>query len=370
MLNKLKLAIWNLAGFEFQQRYSSLRFKHSDQYNELKRNKDEVRMILLDTPEHGNLGDHAIVMAMKQFKKKYFSELKLYEFTYRECKYCLNELVSIVKKDDVILLPGGGFLGTLWPHEEENFLNILNRFEKNAIVVFPQTVFFEDTQAGASEKKRLFSALARCKRLHLFLRDQRSYDLIKSFGENIFQFYLAPDIVTWMRYKNNTTNQTSSSEKKRILFCLREDKEKVTDSAGLKDLFQSLRNMGYEAEFTTTVLDFDVYQNMRNCKVLNKLREFSEAELVITDRLHGMLFSAITSTACIVLDNVSGKVYGGYEWIKYLGYIRTASQDEITVSLIEELLAYRSKKYDNRPLRKYYKKIAEVIARESGAAIN
>ncbi len=366
MANNLKVMLRNVLGVKFQQKYLALKLRHTKRYKMIKTDANEVRMILLDTPEHGNLGDHTIVLVMRQFIQKYFPDSKLYEFTYKECKYCIDELFQIIKEEDLIFLPGGGFLGTLWPQEEENFLNILNKFEKNTIIVFPQTVFFEDTPAGKSEKKRFFSVLAKCKRLHLFLRDQRSYNLVKSFESNTFQFYLVPDIVTWMRYKN----KIFSSAKKRILFCLRDDKEKIADIVGLKDLFQRLSDMGYEVDFTTTVMNYEIYQNMRNSEVLKKLKEFSEAELVITDRLHGMLFSAITSTACIALDNVSGKIYGGYEWIKYLGYIRIARQDEITVSLIEELLAYKSKKYDNRQLRKYYKKIAEIIAKESGLVIN
>ena len=53
-----------------------------------------------------------------------------------------------------------------------------------------------------------------------------------------------------------------------------------------------------------------------------KLAAFSEVKLVITDRLHGMLFSAITHTPCIAIDNLSRKVSGVYEWIKALPYVK------------------------------------------------
>ena len=44
---------------------------------------------------------------------------------------------------------------------------------------------------------------------------------------------------------------------------------------------------------------------------------FASSGLVITDRLHGMIFCAITNTPFIVLNNSNGKVRGVFnEWIK------------------------------------------------------
>ncbi len=37
----------------------------------------------------------------------------------------------------------------------------------------------------------------------------------------------------------------------------------------------------------------------------SKFAEFLSSGLVITDRLHGMIFAAITGTPCIALDNKS-----------------------------------------------------------------
>ena len=39
-----------------------------------------------------------------------------------------------------------------------------------------------------------------------------------------------------------------------------------------------------------------------------KFREFSERNLIITDRLHGMIFAAITGTPCVAMDNISHKI--------------------------------------------------------------
>ncbi len=60
----------------------------------------------------------------------------------------------------------------------------------------------------------------------------------------------------------------------------------------------------------------------REAVVEEKLKEISEAKIVVTDRLHCMIASAITGTYCIAFDNLSGKVSGVYEWLRHLDYIK------------------------------------------------
>jgi pyruvyl transferase EpsI len=59
-------------------------------------------------------------------------------------------------------------------------------------------------------------------------------------------------------------------------------------------------------------------------KELNRIwGAFRESKLVITDRLHGMIFCAITNTPCIAINNNNGKVKDVYfSWLKDLNYIR------------------------------------------------
>ena len=57
-----------------------------------------------------------------------------------------------------------------------------------------------------------------------------------------------------------------------------------------------------------------------------KRDKFSKAELVITDRLHGMIFSVITKTPCLVFDNKNHKISETYTaWLKDCNYILPSS---------------------------------------------
>ena len=60
---------------------------------------------------------------------------------------------------------------------------------------------------------------------------------------------------------------------------------------------------------------------------------------MITDRLHGMIFAAITQTPCIVLDSLSHKLRGCYEWLKDLDYILFADSVDEIPAMMEKLMS-------------------------------
>ncbi|MDK8210749.1 polysaccharide pyruvyl transferase family protein, partial [Bacillus subtilis] len=71
--------------------------------------------------------------------------------------------------------------------------------------------------------------------------------------------------------------------------------------------------------------------------------KFKAAEVVLTDRLHGMIFCAITRTPCIVFNNYNHKIESSYnDWLKDLKYIKFINTSEMTSfeevnKIIEEL---------------------------------
>lgn len=51
------------------------------------------------------------------------------------------------------------------------------------------------------------------------------------------------------------------------------------------------------------------------------LNHISEMELLITDRLHGMIFGFITGTPTIALSNNNPKIRESYKWIESCPYV-------------------------------------------------
>ena len=92
-----------------------------------------------------------------------------------------------------------------------------------------------------------------------------------------------------------------------------------------------------------------------------KMCQFAEAELVITDRLHGMIFSAITETPCIVLGNHNHKIEGSYQWIKHLPYIRFIKEVNNIENHIAELRTLKDCKFENGEILKKFNRMKEIV---------
>ena len=274
----------------------------------------KAEYILCCVPEHGNLGDQAIALAENQFFKKI--KCRFCEVLDSDVGYVLAH-PELVKPNQKIVLTGGGFLGCLWPEYENDFRRIVKVFPGNKIIVFQQTVTFK---MNTPEGYRFFEQSKEVyERAVLFLREYKSHNFIKTYMPSVKAF-LCPDMVLGL------TMSMPECERKGILFCLRHDIEKnLSDREESK--IQSVLKSLYPSEsfaYTDTVLNHYVPVKKRKREVCAKLKEFASAKLVITDRLHGMVFAAITNTPCVFFDNSNGKVSGVYEWIKHLDYVKPA----------------------------------------------
>lgn len=319
---------------------SSLYYK--DNIKLLKNTNKEKRIILFCTPEHGNLGDHAIAMAQHKFLKENYPEIKVIEITSNFYMKKKEEIKNLINNEDILIISGGGFLGSLWLNEEDIVRNIIKTFTKNKIIIFPQTIFFEKNNFGKNELEKSKEIYQKHKNLYITVRDKNSiYEAEKLIRKQENILYV-PDIVL---YLENIKFQQEIKKDTDILICLRKDKEKVIYNK-IGNIILELRNR-YSVKYTDTVINSFILPNKRKKYVEEKILEFTKSKIVITDRLHGMIFAFLTKTPCIALNNSSGKVLGVYEWIKECGYIKVINNIEEIPELTEILL---KQKIDNKNL--------------------
>lgn len=312
--------------------------------------KNPHTVFLLMTPEHGNVGDQAIAKSETQFLKKH--GINYIEITSRklgDMKWA-NQLD--VFNGFPILINGGGNLGTLWMDIENLQRKIIQSNPKSSISMLPNTIFYEENDWGREELKKSIEIYNRHKHLNIYAREQSSYDFMKPIYRDV---QLIPDMVLSLKKDNH------SLERKGCLLCLRSDCEKTRTDEQEQMIRQKTAEL-FDSAVTDTdmVVPGSVSKEQRDTVLQAKFDEFSSAELVITDRLHGMIFCAITGTPCIVIDSKSPKVRGCYEWIKHLDYIRFANHPE---DIIAEYRAIPEgpHHYDNSHLTHYYQKLAEDI---------
>lgn len=233
---------------------------------------------LINTPEHGNLGDQIIAEASIHFLKKHFKENQIVEITHNQFKFSKKLLLKKIHQDSLIVITGGGYLGDLWEEEQEVFCDIVESFKNNKVIAFPQTMFFENDDKKTYYQKKF----SEYKNIIFAAREENTYNfLLNNQFISKDNLILVPDIVL------SYPQQTSDFSRKGILICGRSDKERIVSFEKMKE-FLLQKNM--IVENTDTVIKKKVYPNQRLKFINEKILEFSKYELVITDRLHGMIF--------------------------------------------------------------------------------
>lgn len=289
-------------------------------------------IVMMATPVHGNLGDHAIVCAEKRLLTDLGFGKRIVEVAGSDYALCKEDIKGYISSQDLILIDGGGNLGTLWPWEDDKISEIISSYRENPIIIFPQTCFYDKNVSAQERLKRNRDIYAGAKKLLISLRDQKSYAFCCTHFD-ARQYVLVPDIVLYLYGKIDLATHT---ERDGILLCFRKDSERVVSQDEVEDLKAYLQQQNLIYKKTSTIRNYGVNRFSRQTE-LNKLwSEFASVRLVITDRLHGMIFAAITDTPCLALDNVSRKVSGVYELILGLDYIKIcANVDEVIVNVID-----------------------------------
>ena len=105
-----------------------------------------------------------------------------------------------------------------------------------------------------------------------------------------------------------------------------------------------------------------LYQSRK--EVALQLKKIAKSEIVITDRLHGMIFSVITQTSCIVFRNYNHKLSSSYQWFKNLNYIKFL--DDFNIKRFENLVRILKKKktkniYNKKMFNNYYNNLIKYI---------
>lgn len=310
---------------------NNFRYLHRwDDYEKLFAPERKPAFLLFNSPDYGNLGDHAIAVAERELFQRLFPGIDFIEIA---CEQYIKEnllIGNIVQDEDIILISGGGYLGSLWLWLEDITKNIIGQYPNNKIIILPQTLYFEESRLGEMEKCSLSDVFESHNDLTIMLRDMPSYHLaMELFGITVRKL-LVPDIALSLKYKKVRKRAGS-------LICFREDRE----SGGINQsqIREALQNRGMVLEDIHTVLEEEVHLNNRKDYVENLLDKISSAEVVVTDRLHGMIFCAVTDTPCVAFDNISGKLTGTHAWLQDRGYIALCDGIEQLDKCLDKVLS-------------------------------
>lgn len=316
------------------------------------------KVYFIGTPEYTNLGDSAIAIAQMLFLEKCgYKKKHIKEFTQSEYNKYSGLIYRYIGKRHLICGIGGGNLGNQWYNEELFRYRFIDAFRDNPIVIFPQTVFFTDDEVGkqAMEASKLY--YEKPKNLTIVAREKVSYDFLNTLYHNP-QKMLTPDIVL-----STTMEDYGVTVKKRSggLLVFRSDAEQAMTEADRERIISWLNDNDILFKQTDMYTDETVTKDNRMELVRKKMQEFADSQIVITDRLHGMVFATLTGTPCIVFANNHHKVKGTYDWISYLPYIMYASNVEDAIKIIPQLLNMNNCSFDNAALLNRFVQLRSCI---------
>ena len=299
---------------------------------------------LLDFPRHNNIGDAAI----------YLGEIDVLEaLTGKRAAYVadLSSYRSDVETfcpEGPVLLHGGGNFGDFWPHHHEFRLRMLEELSHRRVIQLPQSLHFEP--GGMLERTK--RAIGAHRDFTLCVRDMAS----KELAEREFEcpVVLAPDAAHCI------DQVLTAPPQDRIAALVRTDKEIAFE--GLEPLMaphgpvfdwplhdvsvffetetwferQYFQRLQWQFPRSTRLMAYreQTFRRRAQSLVDRGTVMLSQADYIVSDRLHGHILCLLLGKTHIALDSLSGKV-GAYiaQWgdcgITRFATTRAALEQEI-----------------------------------------
>ena len=304
------------------------------------------RIVFIGEPIHGNAGDHLIAQSIMDYCREYLCEWRIIDFSLSYFKTNYDYLIKSVVPDDMVFISGGGWLGSDWPDDEKFVRRMISDLPNNRIVVFPQTIFYDDNHIPDPVDVEMYN---KHNNLLLCVREQSSLETAMNIlGMKRDRIFLMPDFAILY----NTDISVSCGDK--VGVCFRKDREKLVADDLVCEVMHSIDNLG------KITVQIETNEKTRTIRLKNsrkyideKLSDISKCKLLITDRLHAMIMCWLVGTPCIAFDNSTHKVKGVYEWISNADYICFADQHNFSNRMIEDMLNVKVHKVDI-PNKKYY----------------
>lgn len=299
-------------------------------------------------------------MATKQFLEDYFPDIKQIVIQVKQFLNNLDLIKYVVNDDDIIIINGGGYFG-LYDRIIKEQVTIVKNFPNNQIIFFPCSIF--DNPKKKEKYTPFLNVFHHHPNLTFFIRDKISFAASKRLFPQS-SIYKVPDIVTRLNldFLNDISNNRNG-----ILLILRKD-ELLLNEENHKFIKKISRKYFNNNEIQN--LDSDKFEipegSNRLNETLNFIKLIKSKELVITDRLHGMIFSIITGTPNIVFGNNYHKVESGYNsWFNNIPYSFFIKKEEIEYKLEQTMVkiinSNNNNKYESEMFQKYYILMRDII---------
>jgi len=271
------------------------------------RNSTSPRLFFFSTPIHSNLGDQAQLMCWLRLFKEWYPQYEIICIPARYRSFStLRDIRNIINSEDKIFIHSGYLIYD--PHPELPFIiDVVRAFYDFPITILPQTV----NLMGEWYQQIVARQFNAHQNLTLICRDEVSYENAESLFPNL-KLKLMPDVVTSLI--GDKDFQYNNTERNGIMLCVRNDGEKLYTDSQINDLKKRFGGIRVSQSDTTIKASIWQWERKRESMIRKILREFSQYQVIITDRYHGTIFSQIANTPVIVLSSADHKLSSGVKW--------------------------------------------------------
>ncbi len=285
------------------------------------------KVLLLDCPYHGNVGDNLIwegeIDFLKETNKKVISQHSLFTFDFPD-----------LSKDVTICLHGGGNFGDLYRAAQDFRIKVINHYPQNKIIIFPQSVFYDDNTLIKKDAEEF----SKHNNLLICARDRESFIFLNNNYKGC-KIIMVPDMAFCI-LANKYKRYREIGDKSKLVYFKRLDKEVVNrkndylDSLEHKDWkpFEKkyhwsyiLKVLGYKSikinnklfkKILSRTLDF-LMQRYGKARLihsgLNTLKPYDE---IYTTRLHAMILGILMDRKVYGIDGKTNKLSDYYNtWL-------------------------------------------------------
>ena len=312
------------------------------------------RIFLIGSEDFKNIKDHHIAISIKEYLQSIFPDYSMIEITASEYKTVRRLLSFIIRRRDLVCLPGGGNIAVASPLTEYIRRDVMKKYRTNRMVIFPQSIHYASSEEGMLQLGKDQSLIKKCKHLTLCVREPSSYELAKQYFD--CKVVLTPDIVLFTKEEHRY-----HFERMGAMLLLHNDREGTLSRNEIISVENIVRQYTKTLRYNHMILNSDISVFDRREVVASFLQKIATAELVITDHLHGMIFSAITHTPCIALSSSEEEIAGVYEWISKLGFVKVIRRISELEEAIREVSGAGKPAYDNSSILEGFDVLTKLL---------
>jgi len=311
------------------------------------------------SPIHANVGDHAQTLGVQNFLEDHFSDYKVVRI-YRD-DITVSRLSNIAKRlrtTDLVFLQSSGDFGSMhdvsghhpgsisYPEVRRQIVKLA---PSTKIINLPVTAYYENDEKGETSLEKDRSVFNGSK-YTVLCRELVSLETVQNKLSCTSLFF--PDFVFYLKPKPLNIKRSG------VRVILRNDKEAMLSESQKIRLISELEDKFSNVIAEDIMHEFHVVPDyILNNYMNNVFQKFQQSELIITDKMHGMISAVITHTPCIALS-------GGipHKILAYKSFLADAVEFVESPSEIDEaILRIKQKEYSPIDLSDYFEGFSEHV---------